>query len=398
MEQTDKLLLLFLKFLFIIIILPKTIQMIIILCFTVAILFKLEGKIRIDKLALPFIILGFIHFISILVNCIGDFTLDRALAAFNTALLWILGGVVFSYSKNHSKNSEFVNKVMYQNMLILIFLAVLMLIIQKIGMSNITILSRQLIGKDWNNGVRTTRLMAFMEYSNLISMFYFLCFPFAYQHVIDNKGKFHQCIFFFLSILPVLMNRSRIGIILVIVNLLTLIPKIIALSKKKIVYISILLGFVLSIFVLINYNFLYYKLYSLINSRQGSTAMRSLIYSTSINRTLENSLIIGCGIKEYIKGYPLGSHSTFIGFFYKTGLVGLFFGVSGIITLYKRIFKTKRSYFMCMLCFLLMLFVEDLDGANWLIILFFVLMGLVLKNEKNVGAENEKNINYHTSL
>lgn len=398
MDRTDKLLLLFLRLLFVIIILPKTIQMIIILCFIVAILSKSKGKMMIDKLALPFVILGVVHFISILVNCIGDFTSDRALAAFNTALLWILGGILFSYAKNHSKNSEFVNKVMYQNMLILIFLAVLMLVIQKVGISNITILSRQLIGRDWNNGVKTSRLMGFMEYSNLISMFYFLSFPFAYHHVIENKGKLHQFIFLFLSILPVLMNRSRIGIILVVVNLLTLIPRIIALSKKNIVYISILLLFALSLFVSINHNYLYYKLYSLINSRQGSTTMRSIIYSTSINRTLNNSPIIGCGIKEYIKGYPLGSHSTFIGFFYKTGLVGLLLGGSGIITLYTRIFKTKRSYFMCMLCFLIMLFVEDLDGANWLIILFFVLMGLLLKNKKNVGVENEKNINHHTCL
>lgn len=393
----ENIILLLLKFLFILIILPKSIQMMIILMVFLYIIISNKGVIVIEKEAYPFILLGFLHLFSILINCIGDFTLSRVIAAVNTALLWILGGFFLSYSSKKKLDRNKVNRIMYNNMLILILFSFAMIISQLLKLPTISILSRSLTGGDWIDGEETIRLMAFMEYSNLISLFYFLAFPFAYEYIKENKSVIFQTLFLIVSILPVILNHSRIGILLAIIQLIIMLPKVMAISKKRITYISVLFFSILIIFFAVNYSSIINSIENLINSRQGSTATRSIIYKTSIIKTINKSPVIGCGIKEYLGEYPLGSHSTYIGFFYKTGIIGFIIGMMGIINLALKIIKNNKKAFLPILCFLLMLILEDLDGANWLIILFFILSGNLL-NRNNTEGKNEKNINNSSSI
>ena len=104
--------------------------------------------------------------------------------------------------------------------------------------------------------------------------------------------------------------------------------------------------------------------------------MRSAIYSLSINRTIDDSLLIGNGIKEIFNGYPLGSHSTFIGFFYKTGLIGTIVAITAFALLYIEFYRILRQeekviYLISAFCVLIFMMTEDLDGANWLLALYF---------------------------
>ena len=63
----------------------------------------------------------------------------------------------------------------------------------------------------------------------------------------------------------------------------------------------------------------------ILDARSDSTLLRFLVYQESIARALGNNPLIGEGVKvRGLTGFiPLGSHSTYIGLFYRGGLVTL---------------------------------------------------------------------------
>ena len=99
--------------------------------------------------------------------------------------------------------------------------------------------------------------------------------------------------------------------------------------------------------------------------------------------TLSDSPIIGIGVKyasALSNDAPFGSHSTWIGFFYKTGFVGL----ALYAILFYQIFRmqlgraaSKNSYEIVLVINLIILYcyfsVEDLDATAWICVLFFSL-------------------------
>lgn len=125
--------------------------------------------------------------------------------------------------------------------------------------------------------------------------------------------------------------------------------------------------------------------------REGSNNMRSSIYAMSWKRMISESPIIGKGIKDYLgnSGYPYGSHSTYLGSFYKAGLVGGIVYIASILTLLIKIFSVKctnnmdilKKYSIVMI--LALLFVEDIDGANWSIYISYFMFGLFLSSSGN---------------
>lgn len=372
----------FLSSIFILSLLPKNIQMLLIFILLIMLL-NLRKKLYVNKQIIPFIIMGFIHFISILINCLTySHDYSRIFAACNTALIWIIGGLFYSIIEKNEFDFKKINRILYINILILTFLGILMIFIEKIPIiNNISIFGRSLMGKDWVNGQKDMRLLAFMEYANLVSMFYFLVFPFAYDYVVQNKNRVFIMIFSLLSFVPVYLSGSRISKLLLIVLLYFILINFLSNSKKK-WRILIILSIFIIIFVLLIYGTqIGAKINQLLNSRAGSTTTRLKIYLESINITLKQSPIIGCGIKDYIGDYPLGSHSTYIGFFYKTGFLGLLFAMIGIFGFFKKIIKSNLDYMykVCFILFLIMCCVEDIDGANWLGILFFIIMGFYIQ-------------------
>lgn len=372
----------FLSSIFILSLLTKNIQMLLIFILLIMLL-NLRKKLYVNKQIIPFIIMGFIHFISILINCLTySHDYSRIFAACNTALIWIIGGLFYSIIEKNEFDFKKINRILYINILILTFLGILMIFIEKIPIiNNISIFGRSLMGEDWVNGQKDMRLLAFMEYANLVSMFYFLVFPFAYDYVVQNKNRVFIMIFSLLSFVPVYLSGSRISKLLLIVLLYFILINFLSNSKKK-WRILIILSIFIIIFVLLIYGTqIVAKINQLLNSRAGSTTTRLKIYLESINITLKQSPIIGCGIKDYIGDYPLGSHSTYIGFFYKTGFLGLLFAMIGIFGFFKKIIKSNLDYMykVCFILFLIMCCVEDIDGANWLGILFFIIMGFYIQ-------------------
>ena len=376
----EKVVYMYLKSLFIIMFLPKTIQMLMIgfLFFVLVCNYK---KIYIDKRMLPFLLFSLIHLISIIFNMFSIKETSRIVAALNTCSLWILGTLIFSYIEKINLDKRKVNKIMFYNVVLLIFFALVYFILTRLNFGFNYPIIRKLATLNWAYGVKGYRFVSFMEYPNLVVIFYFISLHFALYNI-KEKNRLFKFIFLTLSILPVFFSDSRLGIVLCIINYLYVLPKLLEKEKfKKFILITIffLLGIIILLF---KWNDMYHYLYNLIYSRQDSTSMRTLIYETSINKVIDNSILIGCGIKTMMSGYPLGSHSTIIGTFYKTGVLGTIFMIWGFCSLLSSIIKRERHgskiYLLSFLCLLGMLAMEDLDGANWSCILFFMLISIFI--------------------
>jgi hypothetical protein len=74
---------------------------------------------------------------------------------------------------------------------------------------------------------------------------------------------------------------------------------------------------------LLNYDFFYLFFKELYDSRIDSSNTRLYIYESSIKFMLNNNVLLGIGYKPKFGDFPMGSHSSFIGFFFKHGLIGL---------------------------------------------------------------------------
>lgn len=126
----------------------------------------------------------------------------------------------------------------------------------------------------------------------------------------------------------------------------------------------------------------------LFSLRKGSNEMRTIIYNMSFDLMLETNFLLGLGIKpllpENLGSYPMGSHSTYLGFFIRFGLLGgsiLLFGF--LYSIFKcgkyllKILFLKHPYnsgkfytFFSFIIFNCALFLEDLDAHELVTLLF----------------------------
>ena len=333
-------------------------------------------KIYIEKKVFPLFCFACIHVVSIFFNSINCDSFNRILAAFNTVAIWFIGIFLYSYISKMAINKKVINKIMFWNLVIFSALGLVVFTLKFIGNDFSNPILSKLVTTDWANGIKSVRFNCAMEYPNLAVLFYFLCFPFAYEFI-SKKSSLKKLIFNIISIIPVIAVNSRIGIILGILNSILLIPEIVSNRKTRNILCLLLMVSISFIFI-IKGDYIVNVVIQLINSRGDSTSMRSLIYLNSIEKTLDQSPILGSGIKTMYMGYPLGSHSTYIGVFYKTGFLGILLFLIGYYNLFITYLKNrdtniKRIHLMSFLCLSVMLAVEDIDGANWIGILFFVL-------------------------
>jgi hypothetical protein len=129
----------------------------------------------------------------------------------------------------------------------------------------------------------------------------------------------------------------------------------------------------------------------ILESRQGSNAMRTKIYYESFKMMLSESPIIGIGIKpkipEILGIYPMGSHSTINTFFYKTGVLGgIIFMIIYLKSLIRKVFLTLNKYiksdyfsvfiYVSQILILLAIIFDDLDSDELYAFCFGLLMGI----------------------
>ena len=310
------------------------------------ILLKSKGKVTIN-LAFGFIFIYFmIHLFSILINTPGEET-SRIFADLNTCIIAIL---LYCMYKSMQLDFNRIIKYLAVNMYIMIALAFLMLLLKYTGSDSLKFMGRIIFGLDWINETQTIRFYGFMEYSNLVVMFYFLLFPFAYVNFKEKHTKRFTIVFVILSALPVILTNSRMGLVLVAFN--TIVSILYTINSKYLAIFFVLFLLCLVIVLEIKYAIIYQLINKILNARVGSNTMRSLIYRESIQKALNDSIFYGSGIKSSFYGYPLGSHSTYIGLFYKAGILGFIFGLSGLIQVVISVLNKwrRKKYFIIVLC------------------------------------------------
>lgn len=364
--------------LWIIIILPKELQMIVLLIFTI-ILLK-EGKnFRLKKDTITFGLFLYIgiNFFSILFNVVsGEHAIIRIFAALNTAIIWLVALLLYNiYSAVPLEKKYIINAYRF-NYMILLCMTALYIICRK-NNTNISFLSRNLIYIFWDD----IRIMAFMEYATLVIAFIIIIFPIMTMW----ENRFHILFIEYLLLgITVMVSKSRTGYIVYILSGAVL---IFSMCSKRMILVSI--GLVVNGCILFNQKIftagmsLWNKL---INMRAGSNQSRFSIYQESIEKFSE-SIIWGCGIKDVgSAGYPLGSHCTYLGILYRTGIIGFIITVFIFIEILRHILqtykKTKNSNFLRSSILFSIIFVflltEDIDGANWLLAFWSIDLGILL--------------------
>lgn len=368
-------------------------QFLVLCLLTILIYFKSGKKLRIHKdIFLGTVLISNIIFtVSIIISTIYySHETTRLLAAFNTCgityIAFLLGSIYISLDINLYKISRY----MFANMILLIGLYIFYKLVGMKG--NFSFMNGMLCGPDWINGQFQTRFRGYLEYTNLVIYIYLYCFPISLIYV-QRKFKKSGCLLYGLLLLfPVLATNSRTGIIcsvfmttIVVIFLYNNLIFYIYKKYHEIFIYSILILVIATVFFL--HREIQDIIFAILSARQGSTSTRIHIYISSLKKMWNESPIWGCGIKDYVGGFPYGSHSTYIGMFYKTGIAGGGIYLFGMLISLLNIFKGKENTSFSLIikygyvCILALSLLEDIDGANWNIVLFIILFS-ILFNKK----------------
>ena len=384
----------------IIVLLPKPAQLV--LLFAVSLyLIGLKKEIKRDWfIDTQYLVLA-IYGISIIYNLfISDHDIVRVFAAFNTFMITFTALMLYRVYSSVEIDGRRIGKSCLINLGILALILIIYIISpNKEGLS---ILGHAISLDDLLYNEATTRFVGLFAYSNLLGLFSLVSFPFIIEWLKDKKR------FFFYSIGIILLNflfsyyaNSRSGQLIIIMLLcgfvFTYILTKLQIEQRKI-FVIIVITLVLIIGIL-SWQYVYFKLSDMLLARAGSNSSRLTIYESSIKLVLERSPVIGMGIKDMLSTlpYPYGSHSSYIGYFYKAGILGgIIYLCSFMIYAYK-LFKWKKrdigdyTLFICIMLMLIWMILEDLDGANWGICYAFILMGYTSckSNEKYFNPPSE---------
>lgn len=382
-----------LMFFWIIALLPKAAQLILLGSVSVLEGLKLKKK-KIDQYTIFQMLYLFIYLLSIIVNAIlGIHERSRIQAAINTFLINCISLYVYIYLKNNDLNINKVCKLCTVNLFVLNILAIISKTSSS-SLNHIKIFGHTLTGADWLNGIQTVRFYGFLDYSNLVIFAVFFFIPYAIEYL--EKRRFWLTLTIISTFFTVYVTNSRSGLVL---YLLLLFIYIFAGQSEKLwlyvkkhrssLFVITFLAFLILLFFFRTKLIGFY--YSLLNSRVGSNNMRLNLYKTSMRRMMQESPLIGLGIKDLNpNGYPFGSHSTYIGVFYKTGIIGGIIYILSVICLLielvrRKVYSNTDLIKKTSIIFILILmFVEDIDGADWAIYLMAFFAGTLLRwNNQN---------------
>jgi hypothetical protein len=391
-------------FFWILVFLPKYVQLVFFCLYFTVLASQYGRKKKYDTFFLLQMIYLVIFGISILFNgFIGSHETVRIFAALNT---WVINCIaVGSYAIYKSENVISSNKVSKYCFINLVILITLNLIYQlSASAKNVSILGHTLCGADWVEGVYTTRFYGFLDYANMVVFTVLFFYPLALKRI--NKNKIVKLLITIGSFVTIYTTNSRSGLVLFLVITVLYIfvgrnDKIFSFLKRN--KKSLIAFFITAIAILAVPGTRYISGYfdKLMNMRVASNGMRSYIYTSSITRMLRENPFIGIGIKDMIAqyGYPYGSHSTYIGVFYKTGIAGGLIYILSILYISTKTLKSKSKtnlhflFKVSIVCALILMCVEDIDGTNWAIFLMYFLLSQ-LRGE----SQNEYESNYNNNL
>lgn len=394
MKTNEDILLLPFKFFWIIAFFPKPIQLILFFIYIVILINRFKFKIKINKfIFFQFVYLS-IFFVSIIYNSIiNTHETNRIFAACNTFLINFFALIGYCIFENFNLvNSSKLAKYSLNNLLILILFNIIYL--SPLEIKNFVIFNHCLYAADSVNGAYTTRFYGFLDYSNMVVFTVLFFYPFALAKI--KNCSLYKILLTFSLLFVIYTTNSRSGLVLFLIVTFSFL--IFGIKEKVYKYILrkrqlfFLIGFLMVLVLLLFGNsYLHAYIYKLLNMRVDSNSMRSYIYKSSISRMMHENPLFGIGIKDMLGsyGYPYGSHSTYIGVFYKTGICGgIVYMISILILLFNmKNFKsiTNIHFFVkfSIICTFILMTMEDIDGTNWAIILMFILISQISKTINN---------------
>lgn len=354
---------------------------------------------QLKNLLVLLVIASAVYLVSIIRAMFVEFDADRLIAAFGTLLSWLLAmGYIAYYSTCRYVSWLAISK---RAALSVFILAAALLLFHAAGSSFPRILGRAVSSADYLSSGVTPRFTAFMEFPTLVAMLTLVMYGPALYWFYRKWGFLGAVVLSIISILTITAASSRAGIFAMIALIAASFVCIAYSRSQKVRHYFLPLGILAALAMVLVFvvygSVIAHAALDVINSRSGSTGGRLYLYSESLSSTLSNSPIIGMGVKytsSLSNDAPFGSHSTWIGFFYKTGFVGLI--LYGI--LFFRMFRmqwsraTKENVYEIILAINLLilytyLFVEDLDSTAWVCVLFFSLFAARMNCKEAEGCE-----------
>lgn len=385
------------KYFWVLVILPKFVQMACLGALLLVIWFHSFKEKPLDKFTIIQLFFLGIYGVSIVVNTLtASHELGRILAAVNTWLITAVALGLYHFYRQSDVDLGRVGKYCLCNLLILVMLWVVYKLTH--GTRAFAILGHTLMGDDWINGLYAPRFFGYMDYANLVVFSVLFFYPLA---MLFLSGKRLLPLLLTVVLYPVVdATNSRTGVVLYLLLLMAYVLFEFQTwffqlyrQQKYVLFFFAFVG-VLAVVVLCSGKILQI-VNGILNMREGSNNMRMQIYTQSIMTMLERSPVIGIGIKDMLGGYPLGSHSTYIGVFYKAGILGGSIYICSIIYLAIKIIFGKDvnrhavTAKICLAAALLLMALEDIDGANWCVCVFYILLALLQNKNRHVwGRQN----------
>lgn len=322
---------------------------------------------------------------SVVINMFKCKEISRLFAAFNSVAIWIAAALLFSIVLSIKVDKNIIYRIYFYLMIFEITISLFVIVLSAIGINEYSLLGRDLIGTEWYDGKVRIRSGLCMEYAALVSESCFCIIPFAYEYIKEKK-LLTKLSFLLLCFTPLYVSNSRLGIVLV--SMVIFYEIYIALkSNNNTKWIIAILGIVCILLGLMNINIFIYYFHKLLYGRSASNTTRLLLYKETFNKFLDSTWLLGAGIKIYIPeipNIPIGSHSTYLGALYKTGVIGALGLIIFLFMVLRFLYiNGKRkiisgTYFVSYLGLSLMCILEDLDGADWMLIFYMVSISIIM--------------------
>lgn len=379
------------SFLWLFVTLPKPVQFAIFCAIGGVIIYKNRFRIYFNWASGLMLVLFVVHISAILHNVIFiEGPTDRIVPALNNAFIWPISAIFYSiYKKRENIDIDYIGKCCCFNLLILFLEALITIYLYYIKhIPSFYIFGSTLYETTYLQGVPETKFIGLNDFSNMNLFYIMLMMSFAMRFIRQQK-MFFQILMLFVSSIEVFLIHSRSGMVLFTISVafayMDLIPK----KYDKLLWCLIFVCG--SLFVMIAFNEIQELILNkILYGNESSTSFRILLLTTSIDETWNTSPVIGMGLKRYLyEGYPLGSHSSYVGFFYKTGFVGLVIGISIFwvtnINWYKKIKFNHdiKTILLFLISFVILFAIEDVDGTNWSSILYFTTLAIVSNVNSN---------------
>ena len=198
--------------LWLIILLPKPIQLMVTMSIGILLCLKEKLEIRRNSVAIAMFILFGIHIFSILYNMlVNQYDTSRIFAAINTATLWFVAAFFYQYYSERKNNINFktIGKCCIFNIVILFILGIIsMYIYKKTSIDGYFFMGKMLYSTTYLDGVPKIKFIGLNDFSNMNLFFIMLMLMLAYPYL-KKKNKIFQVYVIALASFCVFIIHSR---------------------------------------------------------------------------------------------------------------------------------------------------------------------------------------------